>query len=1038
MEVYGFALPLWHFLLSITFVTFGVSVLDTLAMESAVGLLTVFLVYVLAREMYGRLTAALSALSLTTLLLFAVLVRSGSGFAALIPLVLLTTLCFVYIAHKRMDPRYLWMAGVAMGIAFFNAYPSDFLVVPIVVLFLLWNVDLGALLRKRTSGKQHAQPLSARNQLSFIFKNLFRRFLRAQDYALFVAIAIETFVLATIGFDEYVGQSPLTTIRLIDEHWLSQPSLVTNTLTVKQDLILVLSANTRRFFGDMFVSINPGVDSFGPHTQQFLAGVPYVAPFVSVFLVVGLATSIKRRSAADKMCLCWFAVCVLAVTIFSGFNARGAIMLAPAIALMSASGMVAFIDFFKGRRWKIFTFPRLPEMTKVAAILVICFGIVFTTYTSYENVFQVYYGQEDGRIASYYGMSGVYQYILDHSDPKSAEIVLGDSTLLPYDAFAFYTGGAYSFMYWQDSIGPESTKVIQNLSALDHWEQRTLQTHNKIFYVFGLGGRYTEQPGWDVSVGLDQSVTYFGSPSIIQGTSNGLPWFRELHPSLPPAQTVYFNDGTPAFEIFSVDNMTPRSGSIYLARGLNYVSTESQSSINFLTVKGPASNFAITSNNQSLSFPFGLLPSETESVTWNNESQILFEPMIQSSNYTTDVFQQQNLRFNKTSTSSWIQLDGESGYVIYKMESPFGNITSVTIQTNPRLYNDPAEKNSVSLSYSVDNHKYNMVYSLRSNGDGSWSYYFNPYTFDSPAPVPFQPNSNASSAIFERQTYNEIHPDSKVVYLKFALTGQAGEAQLWSHPGPNRMYFIGQFDSSTAPRLTLSPGVNKVSLQASDSPIVSIAATSTLGVRIPEVSCWKLDDGQRTIAADSCGKNPGALVNSPTWLSNSSCLFSGCLKFVGPAQKVLLNPNSGLPTSAITVALWARVTGHSSADVLIQDTWASNKGSWVVYGDATNWVFGMQDGLGAIHFIEVPHLNSKSWNYLVGTWTGSTMTFYVNGTQVGTATTATTTLLQSSLQLGPSNGGSTLYEEDVRIFSAALSPDQINQQYSSHFLNQTG
>ena len=1014
-ESFGFGLPLWHLILSVTYLIFGVSVFDTLVLSSLIGLLTIVLVYFLGKEMYGRMTGFLSAILLSGSLLFIFYVRSGSGFIALVPLTVLSAVYFFYVAHERMSRRYLWISGTAIGLAFFNGYSPVFLLIPILLVSVIWKISFRSLTRKRTNSPAQAERPSTKDYLLTLKKNLFRNLFGVKDYLLTVVIVLGTFLLLAVGFDIYTGQTPLATALLIYTNRVQQQSLLA--LPSSFDLGVVLTSNIKKFFGDMFIAINPFDTLAGAHTQHYLPDAPYIFPFVSIFLFAGLALSIKRRTVADKTCLIWWSIPLFTFTILSGFAGRAVIVMAPIIYVIAAKAMVDFSQLFKGS----LSFRRIskkwPHVRKWIGVLAICFGVVLTSYTSYQDVFQIYYGQQNGRIPRYYGMSGVYGYIMDHSKPETSEIVLGDPILLPYDAFVFYTKGQYPVLYWQESIGPQSDKLIRNVSALDEWERNILRSKSDIFYVFGLGGRYTEMPGWSLYEGKDQVVSYHGAPSIIQpDSSDGGAWFRELHPALQPVQTVYFNSGAPAFAIYQVNKTTPRNNLFSLAMGSNKVHSFTQSEIELLTIRGPAKNVTISTDNNRFNLPMNVLPSQTYSITWDQNSEIVFEPLIQSENYVQDIFEQKNIHFNNSQGAAWIELDEDSGYVVYKIESPFGKIRSVTLQTNLRLFNDQEQKNGISFLYSVDNTRYIPIYETKSNGNGQWSSYINPYSFYSSTPTPFQ--TNQSAGVFERQTYNEIYPDSSVVYLKFLLTGQKGAVQLWSPAGLHRMFFIAQFDTSSAPRLDLKQGLNTVELHMdTDSGKVSLAASES--VYRPEI----LEAGNlRLRSALSLRINITNPRTNNTWIG-----------FDGSDDYVEAPDHTGLGgRTALSIEVWFRAE-RTANDVIYRKEsvyWSYISPGPLLDGRYTFTIYTALYNASTGVVASTSGWFLRQWYHLVVTYDGLTTKIYRDGIEIYSRTTVTGALNNNTVPilLGRALDGSQPFQgqiKEVRLYDRVLNATEV-------------
>ena len=346
--------PLWHLLLSISFSIFGASVFSTLALSSFIGLLTIISVYFLGKEMSNRLTGLLAALLLSSSLFFILHTRSGSGFIALVPLTVVSSIYFFYLAHKRMSRRLLWISGIAISICIFNGYTPVFLLPPILIVFVIWKVNFRSLMKsvfsRRSVGKDK---VNFRSLMKSVFSrrsvgekndhNLFS----ITEYLLTGGLSFGIFFLITIVFSIYILEDPLATF----SHILGERSQQTSLLTYDRygfDRSIVLNANIRRFLGDMFIAVKNTDSLQGAHTQHYLPGRPLIAPLASVFFIIGLILSVKRRSVSDKLCLIWWFATFISFSIHSGFIGRAAIVGAPVIYIIAAKAMVDLTRFFKG------------------------------------------------------------------------------------------------------------------------------------------------------------------------------------------------------------------------------------------------------------------------------------------------------------------------------------------------------------------------------------------------------------------------------------------------------------------------------------------------------------------------------------------------------------------------------------------------------------------------------------------------------------------------------------------------------------------
>jgi hypothetical protein len=88
------------------------------------------------------------------------------------------------------------------------------------------------------------------------------------------------------------------------------------------------------------------------------------------------------------------------------------------------------------------------------------------------------------------------------------------------------------------------------------------------------------------------------------------------------------------------------------------------------------------------------------------------------------------------------------------------------------------------------------------------------------------------------------------------------------------------------------------------------------------VGYWPLTEGSGNYAYDLSGNgNTGTLVNSPAWLSGSSCKFSGsCLNFSQPStQKVT---TTLLQSPSFSVSAWIEPSSFSTNQIIFASNWA--------------------------------------------------------------------------------------------------------------------
>ncbi len=186
-------------------------------------------------------------------------------------------------------------------------------------------------------------------------------------------------------------------------------------------------------------------------------------------------------------------------------------------------------------------------------------------------------------------------------------------------------------------------------------------------------------------------------------------------------------------------------------------------------------------------------------VSFDEQSYVQLNPVYDSEEYETEIYEQGNVGLNKGESLSWLELKDKEGLLSYRLEAPF-SIYRLEIKTNPRLFNDAARANHLSAYYSTDYRHFKKVYHVQSNGNQRWEVYED-----------FQ--SGEAAGVYERETFDVVYPHSKTVYILFVFEGNPGQVQLISlKNNPNTTMFRGLFDSSRYPRFPLHLGIDHFSV----------------------------------------------------------------------------------------------------------------------------------------------------------------------------------------------------------------------------------
>lgn len=188
------------------------------------------------------------------------------------------------------------------------------------------------------------------------------------------------------------------------------------------------------------------------------------------------------------------------------------------------------------------------------------------------------------------------------------------------------------------------------------------------------------------------------------------------------------------------------------------------------------------------------------------------------------------------------------------------------------------------------------------------------------------------------------------------------------------------------------------------------------------VAHYEFDDGAGTTAIDlTSNANHASIAGTANWVPGY--IAKGALSFDGSTNVVTAPSVPWLnPPGAITVAAWINPTTWTGGDRrIVQKGDADNQYRLAEIGGQLQWLIA---GVGSVA-TGLPTVGA--WHHVAGTYDGTTLRLYVDGTVVASA--AATGLIPSTtnaLAIGGRNGGTLASErfagviDDVRIYGRAL------------------
>ena len=224
--------------------------------------------------------------------------------------------------------------------------------------------------------------------------------------------------------------------------------------------------------------------------------------------------------------------------------------------------------------------------------------------------------------------------------------------------------------------------------------------------------------------------------------------------------------------------------------------------------------------------------------------------------------------------------------------------------------------------------------------------------------------------------------------------------------------------------------------------VIALAAASPAYAANGPVASWPFDEGSGTAVHDTSGHgNNGVISGDAQWVSG----FSGsALSFDGNTGRMRVPDSASLdPTNAVSVTAWIRATEPQGDFNYILAKGASGclAASYGLYtGPNGGLMFYVARNRG-LTYTRSPDAGhgvwNGSWHLVVGTYDGSSVRLYLDGSQVGNGTAHTGPIdydfPDNDLFIGHYN---TCPTEDfhgevdsAQIYNRALTPSEIHDTY---------
>ena len=202
------------------------------------------------------------------------------------------------------------------------------------------------------------------------------------------------------------------------------------------------------------------------------------------------------------------------------------------------------------------------------------------------------------------------------------------------------------------------------------------------------------------------------------------------------------------------------------------------------------------------------------------------------------------------------------------------------------------------------------------------------------------------------------------------------------------------------------------------------------------VAAYGFEEGSGTTTADTSGNANTGTLASATW--SSAGKFGKALSFNGTSARVNVNDSNSLDlTTAMTLEAWVNPASASSAFRTIILKERTGQLVYALYSSTSNGRPDTEAAIGSSNrsVAGTSTLPVGSWSYVSATYDGSTLRFYVNGTQVSSlAVSGAITTSTGALRIGGNNVWGEYFSgliDEVRIYNRALTAAQIQQDMAT-------
>ncbi len=213
-------------------------------------------------------------------------------------------------------------------------------------------------------------------------------------------------------------------------------------------------------------------------------------------------------------------------------------------------------------------------------------------------------------------------------------------------------------------------------------------------------------------------------------------------------------------------------------------------------------------------------------------------------------------------------------------------------------------------------------------------------------------------------------------------------------------------------------------------PLVTLAGiTSTTSAAA--VGEWYFNEEKGMLAEDSSGNGNNGTIIGATWVDGkkgSALSFDGIDDYVEIPHDALLSPNT-----ALTIEAWVNPASNTVWQRIVSKSYHPNTDYSLFRGDKNNVGFSIKMGtVNRTVYSPADSVPIGTWTYVVGTYDGTRLRIYVNGTQVNSlAISGKINVHAEPLRIGGDPQGDFFKGmiDEVSIFNRALTAAEVLSRY---------